>query len=203
MKNRTCALFLFDGYADWEPALAICGLNIYGDFRIVSFSGTGQPIVSTGGLTIQPEKSVSDISADDIDLLLLPGGDPWEQDAQANQEIIPLVQSMVASRKPVAAICGATILLGNLGLLDATPHTSNGLAYVKQHCPAYTGDAFYVNQPSVTSNGIITANGAGIIEFAHEIFSTFRILDEPTLAAVKDLYKSGGMDTRLFAMSAG
>jgi putative intracellular protease/amidase len=197
MKNRTCALFLFDGYADWEPALAVAGLNKYSDVAIEAFSVDGRPVASMAGLTVQPQKALSQMRADDIDLLLIPGGDAWEQGSGLKREIGPLVQELRGKQKPVAAICGATILLGELGLLDAVPHTSNGPGYLEAHCPAYRGSAQFQGQPCVSSGGIITANGAAMIEFAGEVYKAFEIFDEPTLAGVQELYKSGGMVNNL------
>jgi putative intracellular protease/amidase len=197
MKNRTCALFLFDGYADWEPALAVAGLNKYSDVAIETFSVDGRPVASMAGLVVQPQKALSALRADHIDLLLIPGGEAWEQGSGANREIGPLVQELVEKQKPVAAICGATILLGEMGLLDAIPHTSNGPGYLEAHCPAYRGSARFQRQPCVSSGGIITANGAAMIEFAGEVYKAFGIFDEPTLAGVQELYKSGGMVNNL------
>ena len=202
MKTRTCALFLFDGYADWEPALTVAGLNKYSDFAIETFSVSGGPVTSMGGLTVQPQKSLSAVRADTIDLLLLPGGDAWEQDAQANREIEPLVASMVGSQKPVAAICGATILLARMGLLDDVPHTSNGPGYLEGFCPAYRGSRFFQLQPSVSAGGLITANGAAMIVFAGAIYGHFRVFDEATLEGVLELYKSGGMVNKLHAQDS-
>lgn len=197
MKNRTCALFLFDGYADWEPALAVAGLNKYSDVAIRTFSVEGRPVVSMGGLAVQPQSALSDLRAGDIDLLLVPGGDAWEAGPGANREIVPLVRALADARKPVAAICGATILLGEMGLLDAVPHTSNGPGYLEGRCPAYRGGALFQLQPCVSSGGIITANGAAMIEFAGAVYQVFQIFDEPTLAGVQELYKSGGMVNNL------
>ena len=197
MKNRTCALFLFDGYADWEPALAVAGLNQYSDVAIETFSISGGPVTSMGGLVMQPHKALSAVHADAIDLLLLPGGDAWEQDATANREIEPLVAALIGSQKPVAAICGATILLARMGLLDDVPHTSNGPGYLEGHCPTYQGSPLFQLQPCVSAGGVVTANGAAMIEFAGAIYGQFRVFDEATLDGVMELYKSGGLVNKL------
>jgi putative intracellular protease/amidase len=199
MKNRTCALFLFDGYADWEPALAIAGLNKYSDVAIKTFSVSGRPVTSMGGLVVTPQQALSTVRADNIDLLLIPGGEAWEVDKEANREIGPLVQALQDRQKPVAAICGATILLAEMGLLDALPHTSNGPGYLEAHCPSYRGTPFFRQQPCVAAGGIITANGAAMIEFAGALYGALGIFDEITLEGVQELYKSGGMVNKLQA----
>jgi putative intracellular protease/amidase len=195
-KNRKCALFLFDTYADWEPALAVAGLNEYSDFSIETFSITGGAIVSNGGLEVHTKYALEHIHAEDYDLLLLPGGSTWEQGG--NREIESLVRSFVEQKKTIAAICAATTLLGDMGLLDNISHTSNALDYLQHYAPAYKGEAHYSIQPAVSAENIITANGAAMIEFAFEIFKAFDVMDETTFDALFDLYKSGGMVNRLY-----
>lgn len=203
MKKRICALFLFDGYADWEPALVLANLNTYSDFSIFPFSVSGKTVTSMGGLEINSQKTLTDIQARDLDLLLIPGGDAWEQESSANTELTGLVKEMISQKKVVAAICGATILLGKAGILNDMPHTSNSQHYLKQHCREYKGEDFYQQQPCVSANGIITANGAAMIEFAYQIYKAFQLFDADTLENIKDLYKSGGMVNRFHDQGAG
>ncbi|SDJ97034.1 Putative intracellular protease/amidase [Catalinimonas alkaloidigena] len=195
MLPRTCALYLLDEYADWEPAHALNGLRNHGNFRIVSFSRNGASVISMGGLEVKPDLALAELDLSAVDLLLFPGSQLWEQGE--GQDLIPFVQEAAARRIPIAAICGATILMGNAGLLNDTPHTSNGgPAYLKQHCLDYQGEAFYRVAPAVGTAHLITANGAGMVEFADEIYRLTGILDDATRAAVKELYKSGGMVNR-------
>lgn len=197
MKNRTCALFVFDGFADWEPSLVTAGLNNFSDLSVKTFSLTGQPVISAGGLEINPHTSLEEIRAMDIDLLLLPGGEAWERGE--NLEIIPVVRQVIENKKKIAAICAATTLLGNLGLLDTIPHTSNSVEYLKQYCAAYEGEEYYQTEPCIAAENIITANGAAMVEFAYEILKIYSLLDDGTLEAWQQLYKSGGMIIKLFA----
>ena len=196
MKTKKCALFLFEGYADWEPALAITGLKNYGGYDMVTFSLDMQPFHSMGGIKVLPDFSMTEIDPADFDLLILPGGEAWEQGG--NTEIFPLIKSFHQAGKVIAAICGATLSLAHSGLLDHIPHTSNDLQFLKQCCPTYQGADHYQNTPCVDGGQIITANGAGMIEFALAIYRKFKIADPETLKKVELLYKSGGMDNQLF-----
>src|SRR5688572_30501448 len=123
MKMRRCYVFVFEGFADWEPALAIAGLQKFTDFEVLTFSKDGKPVRSMGNIKVQPDASLENIDADNIDLLLLPGGFSWEEGG--NLEVIPLLNSVLDSGKSVAAICGATAFLGEQGYLDTIKHTSN------------------------------------------------------------------------------
>lgn len=200
MTKRKCAIFLFDGYADWEPALAIAGLRQYGGFEVDSFAINREPIISNGGLKLLPDLSVNEVNADEYELLIIPGGAAWEEGK--NREIIPVVKEFKQKSKKIAAICGATILLAEMALFNSSKHTSNSDAdYLKQFCPLYQGASLYQKEPAITDNDIITANGAAMVEFAHEIFKSMEIMPPEVLDNVKILYKSGGMDNRLMQYS--
>ncbi len=116
---------------------------------------------------MQPDSYLDQVSAAKTDLLILPGGDAWQEGK--NRELMPLVQEMMEQGKTVAAICGATLLPAEAGLLDHTPHTSNSVDYLQHYCSGYNGEPYYQQQPCVTGDGLITANGAAMIEFAYAI----------------------------------
>jgi hypothetical protein len=99
----------------------------------------------------------------------------------------------------VAAICGATVMLGNHGFLDHVPHTSNDLAYLKDLAPDYKGDAYYLQEPCVCSDNLITANGAAALEMMVGIFKKFNVMEDSVTDAVYDLFKSAGMENRMYA----
>jgi putative intracellular protease/amidase len=191
MKRRVCCLFLFDGFADWEPSLVTTGLNTYGDFEIKTFSVDGKSIKSMGNLSVIPDLNLKEIQLTDFDLLILPGGQAWEDGG--NTEVSELVKAAFQQGKNIAAICAATTFLAKLGIFNTVKHTSNGLEYLKNQVPDYTSDSNYLNEPSVVDKNIITANGAAMIEFAHTIFTHFNIFKKEELDKWLSLYKSAGM----------
>lgn len=168
MKNNVC-VFLFDGFSDWEIAYLGPEIKQSKTADIRYFTGDGSPITSAGGLHIKPANAISEVDPEDFSILVLPGGDAWE-----NQEMeVPedLVRNFIEAGKMVAAICGATIFLGQTGYLDSIKHTSNALPYLKQFAPAYRGDKHYLSDRFAVNGGnIITANGTAPVEFAREIF---------------------------------
>jgi len=185
-------LFVFDGFADWEPAHVTTTLSKYSNFEISTFSVDGKAARSMGNLNVQPDFSLSEVENLQFDLLLLPGGTVWEEGG--NAEIIPLVQRCFADGTTVAAICGATLSLARAGIFDKIKHTSNGLDYLKKQVPAYSNEKDYINEPAVTDQNVITANGAAMLEFSREIFAHFKAFPEADLTFWYKLYKSGGME---------
>ena len=191
MKTRTCYLFVFDGYADPEPALAIASLQAFTDCAVYTFSVDGTPIRSMANIHVQPDRAMNHVDPETTDLLILPGGEAWENGG--NGEVLPLVQKMLDQQKTVAAICGATIGLARAGYLDNIKHTSNSPGYLGNFVPGYKGAQHYQAQPAVMDGNIITANGAGIMDFMVTILKN-GFMDEPTADMAERLYKSGGQD---------
>ena len=59
-----------------------------------------------GGLQVKPATSLSRLSIDDLDMLILPGGTAWEKGE--NEEITQFTKDVFEKGKPIAAICAAT-----------------------------------------------------------------------------------------------
>jgi putative intracellular protease/amidase len=191
MKKRSCYLFIFDGFADWEPSLITAGLNTYSDFEIKTFSAYGSPVKSMGNLTVNPDFKIEDVKTNDFDLIILPGGNMWEDGG--NTEITELIKDTFKNGKTIAAICAATTFLARQGLYRDVKHTSNGLEYLKKQVPEYADYGLYVNEPCVSNKNIITANGAAMIEFAYKIFEHFGVMKMEELVWWLKMYKSAGM----------
>jgi putative intracellular protease/amidase len=180
MKTRTCYLFVFNGFADWEPALAIAGLQQFTDVEVKTVSIDGNPVRSRGNIQVMPDVSLRELQVAKVALLILPGGDPWDEGF--NTEILPALDRFINSNIPVAAICGATSFLGQHGYLDERPHTSNNLEfYLKEKAPAYKGEEFYRKEPCVVDGNLITANGTATVQFAEAIFNKLNVSEEKDL----------------------
>jgi len=188
MKKEIC-VFLFNGFSDWEISYLTPEINKSEQFDLVYFSKNGDMITSMGGLRVKTTTSIGDLSFEDANMLILPGGEAWEKGD--NKEIDKITKHFFETGKPIAAICAATIYLGQLGLLNDLKHTSNDLNYLKQVAPNYSGDEHYHNSLAVTDRNIITANGVAPIEFAREIFKTLGLYDNDTIERWFQLFKNG------------
>lgn len=182
-------VFLFDGFSDWEISYVTPEINKSDRFELVSFSETGYPLTSMGGLQIKPTMSLHEVNDKEIQMLILPGGAAWERGELV--AITDLLKKVVDKGTPVAAICGATVFLGQSGLLTGVNHTSNALYYLRQLAPGYHGDEMYRDALAVTDHNIITANGIAPIEFAREIFKTIELYDDDKIERWFQLFKNG------------
>ena len=138
MPAKSVHVLLVDGFADWEPAHALAELRRHGGYRVESVGLTTSAVESMGGMRVVPSKTLGTVVADDVAVFILPGGDRWEQ-----QPIEPALEAKLRElddrQVPLAAICGATLAIAQLGLIRGRRHTSNGLAYLESHVPRIRG----------------------------------------------------------------
>ena len=192
MTNRTAYVFLFDGFADWEPASALAELRRTFGFSVKSVGIRPEPIVSMGGLNVTPDLLLSEIQPGCVDILILPGGDAWM--TGEIKEITPLVQAVCEAGHAVAGICAATLALAHAGLLNERLHTSNGEGFIQKHVQDYRGAPLYRKVRAVSDGGVITANGLAPFAFAAEIFRRVAPDCEKDIAAYETLYSRGLLD---------
>lgn len=183
-------VFIFPGFADWEPAHALAELRRHGKYRVEVVALTRDPVMSMGGLTILPTRTVAELDITDAAAFILPGGDRWEQEP-LEPAIGDLLQRLEVSGIPVAAICAATTAVVKAGILRGRRHTSNGLAYLQAQVPTYAGATAYVDAPAVRDRQLITASGLADVEFAREIFAELALFNETDLSLWTKYFRSG------------
>mgnify|MGYP001597178950 CR=1 FL=1 len=189
MQKRLVYFFVFNGFSDWEISYVMPELNKSPLYEIKTFSLDGQPVYSMGSLKILPDLAIADVEMENLAMLVLPGGDAWEEEKL--REVSPLVEQVHQSNIPIAAICGATILLAEMGLLNQIEHTSNAKEYLKAIVPGYKGAIYYLDQRTVSDKNIITATGIAPIEFAREIFRELNLYEDAAIEKWFQLFRNG------------
>lgn len=167
-------VLLFDGYADWEIGHVLAELRRLGNVPVVSVGFSDKPVLSMGGLNVQPEKQLSEVDADDVLLFILPGGMLWEQ-GYPTEDMHSFLRKLDKAAVPIAAICAATTVLAKAGVLRNRKHTSNSLKYLREHVPDYSGQDDYVAELAVTDGHVTTASGLGSIDFTLKILENLDI----------------------------
>lgn len=189
---KSIYLFLFDTLSDWEIGYVTAGINNPmmqvnpGQYQLKTFSLDGKPICTLGGLHITPDLSFDEVTCSDAEMLILPGGASWDEGDY--QQVTLLAKEFHKHRITVAAICGATLGLAKIGLLDALHHTSNSKDYLLNS--QYQGGEYYVDALSVSDEGVITASGTASLEFAREIFQALHLYKAEVLEAWYKLFKT-------------
>ena len=192
----TIYVYVLDTLADWELGYVISELNSGRFFKndaqrvsVKTVSNSKDPIHTMGGLKIMPDCLIDDIVVSETSVLLLPGADKWNDPKHG--AIIEKANEFLSLGATVCAICGATVALANLGLLDSRRHTSNGQGFFEMFSPAYKGQDFYIDEPSISDNYLITASSSGALLWAKQIIERLGVFEATTLEAWFDYFSTG------------
>lgn len=187
--SKKLIVYLPEEFADWEGAFLLPEL-VQNKINFVTVSESGKPVNSIGQLKVTPDAALADIAINDIRGLILIGSDTW-MDASKNQKVLDLAQQLLKMNVLVAAICGATVALARVGLLENRPHTSNDLGMLKTIVPSYQGEKNYVQKLAVRDGNLITASGVGAIDFTFELMQALEIYSEEKRQQWYALFKHG------------
>lgn len=189
-EKRTAYVYIFDGYADWEPAPALAELRRTFGFFVKTCALTSRNIVSMGGLKLTPDLPLENVRPESASVVIFPGGGSWTLQGEI-EEVSALVKAVQAAGRPVAAIGGATLAFAYAGLLNENKHTSNGADFISKYVLGYTGQALYQKVPAVRDNNVITAGGPSAFLFAAEIFRAVAPKREKDIATYLAKYSGG------------
>jgi len=182
--------FVFDGYADWQAALALCEIRRPGDFRLRTVALDRRPVQSMGGLTVLPDAALDEIDGDRACLVLLPGGTAWERGEI--ERVSAVLRQLHAEGATIGALCSGVIALAYAGLLDTRRHTGNYPGHIDTYVPDYIGGAHYdADAVAVADDGVITSSSVGCIEFAREVIRALDLYDEHDTGMWYRLFKHG------------
>jgi putative intracellular protease/amidase len=182
-------VFVFDGLADWEPALALCEIRKSGKFEVLAAGHSRQSVVTMGGLKVAADVAIDEIEPRETAIFILPGGDRWEKGP--DQRVDEFLRRLHADKILIGAICGATLEIARSGLTRGVRHTSNAKSYLKDMVPDYKDERSYADELAVTDQKIITASGLGSVEFAREIIRELKIYSEADTHMWFEMFKSG------------
>ncbi|MGW7158012.1 type 1 glutamine amidotransferase family protein [Paenibacillus taichungensis] len=195
MHTKKAYLYVFDTMSDWEVGYLIAELNSGRYFKkelepieVVAVGVDKSPVTTMGGLEILPRISVDECKLESTDVLILPGGNTWME--SIHEPILEKASTSLEKGHVVATICGATIGLARVGLLDSRRHTSNDLEYLKMICPHYIGEKYYEMVPAVTDGNLVTASGIAPLEFAMHVLKVLDVFTPETLDSWFNLYQT-------------
>jgi putative intracellular protease/amidase len=182
-------VFVFDGLADWEPALALCEIRKSGKYEVLAAGHSRKTVITMGGLKIEPDTTVDEIEPRGTAIFLVPGGERWEKagDPKVEDMLLRLHEEKVL----IGAICAATLEIARAGLTRSLRHTSNAKSFLKDLVPEYKDERNYINELAVTDRNIITASGLGSVEFAREIIRELKIYSDADTQMWFEMFKNG------------
>lgn len=169
----TALVFLQPGAADWEFGPVLPVLRYYLELGVKIATPTGEAVYTLGGLRAQADVSFADADLDRAEVAVVIGSDAWL--LERNEALEARLKARADAGRPTAAVCAGTLPLARAGVLNARPHTSNALGFLKENAPAYTGDGFYRDAPHAVSDGlVVTAPGSAPSSFACAVAAAVR-----------------------------
>lgn len=201
---RTIYVYVMNTMADWELGHCLAELHSKRFFKkdaedisVKTVSFSKNPVKSMGGLTIVPDLTIKDVQPNKDNVLILPGADSWSK--SENFPILETARHFLEAGGLVAAICGATVALANMGLLDDKKHTSNGTGFLNMFCPEYKGTDNYVDKPAVRDENLITAAATGALDMARLILEYLDVFEKDRLEHWYTYFSTGNAN-EFFAM---
>ncbi|MDP0488440.1 MAG: DJ-1/PfpI family protein [Fusobacterium sp. JB021] len=184
-------VYILNAMADWELGyvMSAVSMEINDEYCIKTVACNKNTITTLGGFKIIPDCSVEEIDESNMKALLIPGGDTWGN--PEHEEILSRVRGYLEKGILVGAICGATLSLANLGILNEYLHTSNSKEYLKLFSKKYTGEELYKDKLAVRDRNLVTGSSAGSLLWAKEILQYLNVFSNEIIEAWYNYYLTG------------
>lgn len=167
---------LFEGFSGFEfiyPAFTLRNVDK------ITIGNSESPILSEERIKFYPDTHIKDVQVDDIDILIIPGGNAL-QHLKEGSMIQKLLKELHIRNKIIAAVCGAPVLLANTDILDRKNFTAGGGELPEGWQKNFTTGQ-YVKDELVIDGNIITAKAVAIAKFAIAIgkkLNLFKSIEE-------------------------
>ncbi len=151
LKDKTIGILVGPGYEDlefWVPYM-----RMQEDGAVVKVIGTKAGEIygsKSGGLTVESHIAANEITADQLDALLVPGG--WAPDKlRRDRNILQLVQNMNAQNKILGFICHAGWVAASAGICKGKQVT--GSTGIKDDME--NAGAVWVDKPALREGNLV------------------------------------------------
>jgi putative intracellular protease/amidase len=168
-KMNVCVLY-YDRFCEFEVVLAV------NQFRENAFSAAleNRIYISEERQKFLPDKTIQELNPDDIDLLIIPGGDSSK--LYEKEELREFILKLNQKNKIIAGICGGAELMAYYGLLDNKKANGNSEGFkVDRSNKSIYEKINIVDEDVVIDGNCITSIGKAFIEFAIEIGKVMNI----------------------------
>ncbi len=151
---KKIAVLLANGFEEIE-ALAPSDILTRLGYEVVLAGIVPGAITGSHGFPVQPKCGISELNADSLDAVFLPGGLPGSTSLRDSDEVIALVRKMYSAGKIVSAICAAPIALHKAGVTEGRRVT--GYPGSEQMAPGLV----YTGNRAETDGNVVTGKGPG------------------------------------------
>lgn len=182
MKN--VYVFFAEGFEEIE-ALTVVDLLRRAELsvKMTGIAGKGS-VTGSHGICVGMDASIDEVSLEQAQMLVLPGGMPGTKYLGACESLTSLLKQADEQKIRIGAICAAPSVLGDLGLLNGR----KAVCY-----PGFEGrltGAEVLEEQAVTDGHITTSRGLGTaIPFALEIITLLKGKEEAEKIAASVIYQ--------------
>ncbi len=159
------------------------------NFEIKTVAIETNPVKTIGDLTIVPDCTLEEMDDENAAALILPGAESWgngEHNAILEKSLLYIEKGIL-----VGALCGATLALAELSVLDRFKHTSNALEFLTMFSKNYRGQELYVDSQAVIDKNLVTASAAGGLLFAKHIINYLNLFSDSNIESWYNYYLTG------------
>ena len=159
--DRKIAVHLGDGFEEIE-AISIIDVLRRAGLDVLTVSVTGKLEVNGAHqINVLADKLFENVDYSRIYMIVLPGGMPGASNLNAHEGLKEQIVKFNNENRPLAAICAAPLVYGNLGILNGKQ------AVCYPGFEKYLKGAEVLSNPFVESGNVITGRGPGVaIQFA-------------------------------------
>ncbi len=159
-------IYYFEQFCEFESVFACM---FCGDGKVTAIAQEKRLYKGEAMLNHMPDLTLAEVNADDIDLLIIPGGNP--ENMYKDKDLEPLLLELNRKNKRIAGICAGSFTLAKYGLLNGKRCTGNGSGLDKNDKEVQNlfANSIIVEEDVVTDGNITTATGQAYVEFASEL----------------------------------
>lgn len=156
LSGKKAAVLIGEGFHDAETFFPIAHLvNLGAEVTIIGVS-PGTVKAYNSDMTANVQKSVTDVSPDDFDALIIPGGRSPAA-LREHESVVDFVRAFVQTGKPSAAICHGPQVMVTAGVLEG--RTVTAVAPVEAEITA--AGATFEDAPLRVDGNVITSRVPG------------------------------------------
>jgi protease I len=173
LENRRVAILTEEGFEQVELTSPKMELKEAGAIVHVISPKSGKIKAwdkTNWGIEVDVDKQLDEVSPDDYDALVLPGGVMNPDKLRQNKDAVAFVTAFLKEGKPIAAICHGPQMLIETGLIKGRRLTS----FPSLQTDLKNAGAKWVDEEVVVDNGLVTSRTpADLIAFNKKMIEEF------------------------------
>ncbi len=154
-------VFLADGFEEVE-AIAPLDLLRRAELDVKLVGVGGRTITGSHGITVTADIEEKDVTTDDMEMMVLPGGMPGTLNLEKSPIVAACAEYCARNGIYLAAICAAPSILGHRGLLKDKEATCFPGFEGQLNCKKLSEEPVCVDGNIITSKGMGTATLFGL-----------------------------------------